>query len=255
MGWVGQVTEVEEDGVIVWASSFFEQGERVVRKREIRELLTTTDLIRLRYTSPPLRMDTVTAESEGVVSVDHDELSAAQDLERRLRRRWGRADGMSESGCAYHDTPHADSALRDHAAVPRSVDILGFGSHYLSKMSLAAHALVHGELFDDPEVKRATLEAETSVGQLSNAHPRLDAYSHGRVAGSGAEGSGAAIIRFEGTDATLNIRLVPVGRRLSSGRAEWVGLLLILAVLRRVKATVTVRLGNIQVVNAYNDGQ
>ena len=122
-------------------------------------------------------------------------------------------------------------------------------------MSLAAHALVHGELFDDPEVKRATLEAETLAGQLSNTHPRLDAYSDGGVAGSGAEGSGAAIIRFEGTDVTLNIRLVPVRRRLSSGRAEWVGLLLILTVLRRVKATVTVRLGNIQVVNAYNDGQ
>ena len=33
------------------------------------------------------------------------------------------------------------------------------------------------------------------------------------------------------------------------------GLLLILAVLRRIKVTVTVRLGNIQVANAYNDGQ
>ena len=53
MGRVGQVTEVEEDGVIVRASSLFEEGERVVRKRKIRELLTTTDLIRLRYTSPP----------------------------------------------------------------------------------------------------------------------------------------------------------------------------------------------------------
>ena len=90
MGRVGQVTEVQEDGVIVQASSLFEQGERVVRKRKIRELLTTTDLIRLRYTSSPVRMDTVTAESEGLFSVDHDELSAAQDLERRLRRRWGR---------------------------------------------------------------------------------------------------------------------------------------------------------------------
>ena len=200
-------------------------------------------------------MDTVTDESAGVISVDQDELSAAQDLERRLRRRWDRAGGMSESGSVYHDTPHAEPALRDHTAIPRSIGILGFGSHYLSKMSLAAHALVHGELFDDPEVKRATLEAEELAGHMDSAHPRLDAYLDGGVAGSGAEGSGAAIIRFKGTDVTLNIRLVPVGRRLSSGWAEWVGLLLILAVLRRVKATVTVRLGNIQVANAYNDGQ
>ena len=40
--------------MIVQASSLFEQGERVVRKRKIREMLTTTDLIRLRYTSPPV---------------------------------------------------------------------------------------------------------------------------------------------------------------------------------------------------------
>ena len=106
-----------------------------------------------------------------------------------------------------------------------------------------------------PEVTRTTLEAESLAAQLSSTHPRLGAYSDEGLDGSGAEGSGAAIIRIGGTDVTLNIRLVPVGRRLSSGRAEWVGLLLILEVLRRVKATVTVRLDNIQVVNAYNDGQ
>ena len=53
----------------------------------------------------------MTAESEGVVLVDHNELSAAQDLERRLRRRWARAYGMSEADAAYRDTSHADSAL------------------------------------------------------------------------------------------------------------------------------------------------
>ena len=122
-------------------------------------------------------------------------------------------------------------------------------------MSPAAHALVHGEPFDDAEVARATLEAEKLIAQLNDAHPRLGAYSDGGVAGSGAPGLGAAIIRFGDTDATPNIRLIPIGRRLSSGRAEWVGLLLILAVLRRVKATVRVRLDKIQVASAYNDGQ
>ena len=85
----------------------------------------------------------------------------------------------------------------------------------------------------------ATLEAKKLIAQLNDAHPRRDAYSDGGVAGSGAAGSGAAIIRFGDTDVTLNTNLIPIGRRLSSGRAaEWVGLL-----------------GNIQVTNAHNDGQ
>ena len=47
MGRVGQVTEVEEEGVVVLAASLFEDGERVVHKRKIREILNTTDLVRL----------------------------------------------------------------------------------------------------------------------------------------------------------------------------------------------------------------
>ena len=131
------------------------------KERKIRELLTTTDLVRLRYTAPPIRLGTVTLESEGVVSIEHDELGAAQELERRLRRRWGRADGESESEEAHHDTSQSDKAPSDHASIPHSIDLLGYGAHYLSKISLAAHALVHGELFEDPEVARAALEAET----------------------------------------------------------------------------------------------
>ena len=231
MGRVGQVTEVEEEGVVVLAASLFEDGERVVRKRKMRELLTITDLVRLRYTALPMRLGTVALKREGVLaSMEHGELGAAQELERRLRRRWGRADGESAAEAAYHGTSQSDKAPSDHGAIPRSVDLLGYGAHYLPKMSLAAHALVHGELFEDLEVARATLEAETLTAQLSNTHPMLGAYSDGGVAGSGVEGSGAAIIRIGGTDVTLNIRLIPIGRRLSSGRAEWVGLLLLLAV-------------------------
>ena len=45
VGRVGQVTEVEQAGVVVLAASLFEDGGRVVRKRKARELLTTTDLV------------------------------------------------------------------------------------------------------------------------------------------------------------------------------------------------------------------
>ena len=62
VGRVGQVTEVEQAGVVVLAASLFEDGGRVVRKRKARELLTTTDLVRLRYTAPPMRVGTVPRE-------------------------------------------------------------------------------------------------------------------------------------------------------------------------------------------------
>lgn len=188
MGRVGQVTEIGEAGVVVLAASLFEDGERAVRKRKTCELLTTTDLARLCYTAPPMRLVTVAHERKGVVSIEHGELGAAQELERRLRRRWGRADGELTAETAYHDTSHFSTAPSNHDTIPRLVDLLSYGAHYLSKMSLAAHALLHGELFEDPEVARATLEAETLAAQLNDTHPRLGAYSDGGVAGSGAEG-------------------------------------------------------------------
>ena len=85
------------------------------------------------------------------------------------------ASPQATSEPAYHDTSHCNSAPNDHETIPRSIDLLGYGAHYLSKMSLAAHALVHGELFDDPEVARATLEAEKLIAQLNDAQPRLGA--------------------------------------------------------------------------------
>ena len=133
----------------------------------------------------------------------------------------GRRRAHERRGLSAFRTAAASLTTTRHEAIPRSVGLLGYGAHYLSKTSFAAHALVHGELFDDPEVARATLEAEKLLSaQLNDAQPRLGAYTDGGVAGSGAAGSGAAIIRFGDTDVTLNIRLIPIGRWLSSGRAE-----------------------------------
>ena len=47
---IGQVTEIEEAGVVVLAASLFEDGERVVRKSKTHEFLAITDSVRLRYT-------------------------------------------------------------------------------------------------------------------------------------------------------------------------------------------------------------
>ena len=53
---------------------------------------------------------------------------------------------------------------------------------------------------------------------------------------------------------TSVVRLAPADRALSSGRVEWVGLVLVLYIARRARADITLRLGNIQVVNTYNNG-
>ena len=150
--------EVEETGAIDLAAPSVVDGASALRKRKTREFLTITDSFRVRYTAPRIRVDTVEHERKGVVSIEHDELGAAQqELELRLRRRWGRADGEPTGEPAYHNTSHCSSVPNDHDTIPRSADLLGYGGHYLSKTSLAAHALVYGELSDDPKVARATL--------------------------------------------------------------------------------------------------
>ena len=127
---VGPVTKVGETGVIVLTASLFVDGATVIRKRKTREVLTITDSIRLLYTAPPICVDTVEHEREGVVSIGYGEFSAAQELERWLRRSWGRADGEPTSDVvAYHDIPHGSGVPDDHGATPRSVDLLDYGAH------------------------------------------------------------------------------------------------------------------------------
>ena len=66
----------------------------------------------------------------------------------------------------------------------------------------------------------------------------------------GIEGSAAAVIRIGSVNVCVMIRLAAADRALSSGRAEWAGLLLVKAILRRVRANVTLRLGNLQVAKS-----
>ena len=49
-------------------------------------------------------------------------------------------------------------------------------------------------------------------------------------------------------------RLAAADRALSSGRSGW-AVLLVQAIFRRAQASVTLRLGNLQVVNKFDDGE
>ena len=83
----------------------------------------------------------------------------------------------------------------------------------------------------------------------------LLAYSDGSVIAAGVEGSAAAVVWIRDTDVSATVRLATGDRALSLGRSEWAGLLVVLCILRRVRADVTLRLGNLQVVNGYGDGE
>ena len=89
---------------------------------------------------------------------------------------------------------------------------------------------------------------------LNNTLLALLAYSDGSVIAGGVEGSAAAAVRVDVKDASATVRLAAADRALSSGRSEWAGLFVVLCILRRVRADVTLRLGNLQVVNGYDDG-
>ena len=66
--------------------------------------------------------------------------------------------------------------------------------------------------------------------------PVLGAYSDGSVLAKGVEGFAAALVRVFGTDVSATVRLASVDVALSSGRSEWAGLVVVLYVLREVRA-------------------
>ena len=85
--------------------------------------------------------------------------------------------------------------------------------------------------------------------------PVLDAYFDGSVLAKGVEGSAAALVRVFGTDVSATARLASVDVALSSGRSAWAGLVMVFYILREVRASVVLRLDNLQVVNIFNDGE
>ena len=82
----------------------------------------------------------------------------------------------------------------------------------------------------------------------------LLAYSDGSVLAEGIEGSAAAILCINGREVCAVTRLASADRALSSGRAEWGSLVMVLYVDQDVPCEIVLRLDNLQVANAFNDG-
>ena len=81
------------------------------------------------------------------------------------------------------------------------------------------------------------------------------AYSDGSVLANGAAGSAAAIVCVGNNDVQATVRLASADVALSSGRAEWGGLIMVLVIATGVSAAIELRLDNLQVVNTFNDGE
>ena len=120
-----------------------------------------------------------------------------------------------------------------------------------------AFALEHG-----PQVREVATRAQAAAAVRDNDDsdtdgniPVLGAYSDGSVLAKGVEGSAAALVRIFGTDVSATVRLASVDFALSSGRSEWAGLVMVLYILRKVRASVVLRLGNLQVANIFNGGE
>ena len=54
---------------------------------------------------------------------------------------------------------------------------------------------------------------------------------------------------------SATVQLASVGVALSSGRSEWTGLVMVLQILREIRASVVLRLGNLRAVNTFNGGE
>ena len=83
----------------------------------------------------------------------------------------------------------------------------------------------------------------------------VNAYSDGSVTGRGVAGSAAIVIETPAGEVVATVRLAPTDVALSSGRTEWVGLVMVLIAAASCPAKIELRLDNIQVVNTFNDGR
>ena len=130
-------------------------------------------------------------------------------------------------------------------------------------MTAPGHVWVAYALKNDAQVKEAAARAQAMVAAQNHGDsddddddiPVMDAYSDGSVLANGVEGSATAAVRVFGSDVPATVRLASVDVALSSGRSGWTGLVMVLCIFRRVRASVVLRLDNPQVVKTFNDGE
>ena len=203
------------------------------------------------YDAQLVLVDNVREAGGGKVLVAGDELLVVRAAEDAMASGGETEESLQPDHPCKNDIPN--SGIVDRSCVTSAHETLPWGSHYRNLVTASGHAWVAFALEHDPQVRDAAILAQ-AVAELQTHDdgddtddniPVLDAYSDGSVLAKGVEGSAAALVRVFGTDVSATVRLASVDVALSSGRSEWAGLVMVLYILREVRASVVLRLDNL----------
>ena len=214
----------------------------------------------------PLLFDTAETTKDGLYSMDADEYSMLLDVARdcdssgdepasNFRRKdrsgsdpAGAVDGAGDARGEYAGCRDVESLTPLHQIFP-------YGSQFRNTTSSVGHAWVNADIRNDDQVRGAVAQVEATIRRHAGAQPLvLSAYSDGSVTGKGVAGSAAIVIETADGEVVATIRLAPTDVALSSGRTEWVGLVMVLIVAASHPAKNELRLDNVQVMNTFSDG-
>ena len=257
----GVLCAVRQLGSPTVALTTYNRSDETVANRETQHFFVADGEGEISYDSQLIMVGNVRESDDGKVYVTGDELLVVRAAESDTA-----SDGeVAETTQANHPckTFIPSAGVTDHSCVTSAHETLAWGSHYRNLVTATRHAWVAFALEHDSQVREAATRAQAVAAARDHDGsddtydniPVLGAYSDGSVLAKGVEGSAAALVRVFGTDVSATVRLASVDVALSPGRSEWTGLVMVLYTLREVRASVVLRLGNLQVVNTFNDGE
>ena len=191
----------------------------------------------------PLLIDTPGITKEGLYSLDSVEYSMLVDVARdsdsssdepasnSRRTDMGGSDSASDTDVAGVASGEYEGC-RDVESLMPLHQILPYDSQLRDTTSLAGHAWVNADIRKDAQVRDAIAQVEATIRRHPGTQPLvLSAYSDGSVTGRGVAGSAAIVIETTDGEVVATMRLAPTDMALSSGRTEWVGLVMVLVAL------------------------
>ena len=235
--------------------------EGTVANRDTQHCFEADGEGEISYDAQLVMVDNVRESGSGKAHVAGDELLVARAAESDTANGGEATSALQPDHPCKTDIP--STGITDHSCATSAHETLPRGSHYRTLVTASGHGWAVFALEHDPQVREAATRAQAAAGvqdhddndDTDDNIPVLGAYSDRSVLAKGVEGSAAALMRVFGTDVSATVRLASVDVALSSGRSEWVGLVMVLCILREGRESVVLRLGNLQVANIFNDSE